>query len=63
MAIEDSGDGLRSAPRAGLSVIAVPNAAYPPTEDALALAAAVVHCLAEITPRLVASMAGDRPAP
>ncbi len=56
VAIEDSSNGLRSAAAAGLRVIAVPNAAYPPTEDALALANVVVHSLDEITPRLVLSV-------
>jgi HAD superfamily hydrolase (TIGR01509 family) len=55
VAIEDSSNGLRSAAAAGLSVIAVPNAAYPPAEDALALATVVVHSLDEITAELVAS--------
>jgi HAD superfamily hydrolase (TIGR01509 family) len=57
VAIEDSSNGLRSAASAGLGVIAVPNAAYPPAEDALALAGVVVHSLDEITPHLVASVA------
>ncbi|HET6921331.1 MAG TPA: HAD family phosphatase [Jiangellaceae bacterium] len=56
VAIEDSSNGLRSAAAAGLRVIAVPNAAYPPSEDALALANVVVHSLDEITPRLVLSV-------
>jgi HAD superfamily hydrolase (TIGR01509 family) len=56
VAIEDSSNGLRSAAAAGLRVIAVPNASYPPTEDALALANVVVHSLDEITPRLVLSV-------
>jgi HAD superfamily hydrolase (TIGR01509 family) len=55
-AIEDSSNGLRSAAAAGLMVIAVPNAAYPPAEDALALASVVVHSLDEITPESVASL-------
>jgi HAD superfamily hydrolase (TIGR01509 family) len=58
VAIEDSTNGLRSAARAGLAVIAVPNGAYPPADDALALAAAVVRSLDEISPELVASAAG-----
>ncbi len=53
VAIEDSSNGLRSAAAAGMAVIAVPNDHYPPDEDALALAAAVVHSLPEITPELV----------
>ena len=53
VAIEDSSNGLRSAVAAGMAVIAVPNEHYPPDEDALALAAAVVQTLPEITPELV----------
>ncbi|MDQ3887581.1 MAG: HAD-IA family hydrolase, partial [Actinomycetota bacterium] len=56
IAIEDSSNGLRSAARAGLGVLAVPNAAFPPSEDALALADVVVDSLNEITVELVASM-------
>jgi HAD superfamily hydrolase (TIGR01509 family) len=53
VAIEDSSNGLRSAAAAGMAVIAVPNEHYPPAEDALALAAACVQTLPEITPELV----------
>jgi HAD superfamily hydrolase (TIGR01509 family) len=56
VAIEDSSNGLRSAAAAGMAVIAVPNEHYPPSDDALALAAAVVHSLPEITPELVESL-------
>jgi HAD superfamily hydrolase (TIGR01509 family) len=56
IAIEDSSNGLRSAAAAGLGVLAVPHAAYPPSPDALALADVVVHSLDEITLELVASM-------
>jgi beta-phosphoglucomutase-like phosphatase (HAD superfamily) len=56
VAIEDSSNGLRSAAAAGLTVMAVPNAAYPPAEDVLALASVVVHSLDEITPESVASL-------
>ena len=53
VAIEDSSNGLRSAHAAGMAVIAVPNAHYPPDPDALALAAASVAVVGEITPDLV----------
>ncbi|MGH3889710.1 MAG: HAD family hydrolase [Pseudonocardiaceae bacterium] len=56
IAIEDSSNGLRSAATAGLGVLAVPHAAFPPSEDALALADVVVDSLDEITLELVASM-------
>jgi hypothetical protein len=43
-------------------VLAVPNAAYPPSEDALTLADVVVHSLDEITEELVESMGGEAQA-
>jgi HAD superfamily hydrolase (TIGR01509 family) len=54
-AIEDSGNGLRSAAAAGLAVIAVPNHDFPPAGDELALAAVVVRGLDELTPELVSA--------
>jgi HAD superfamily hydrolase (TIGR01509 family) len=53
VAVEDSSNGLRSAAAAGMAVIAVPNPHYPPDEDALALAAASVDVVGDITPELV----------
>ena len=41
-AIEDSSNGIRAAHAAGMRVLAIPNAHYPPAEDALTLAEAVV---------------------
>jgi phosphoglycolate phosphatase-like HAD superfamily hydrolase len=40
----------------GLAVIAVPNPHYPPSEDALALAADTVGVVGDITPELVESL-------
>ena len=57
MAIEDSSNGLRAAHAAGMPVVAAPNPHYPPGDDALALAAAVVDGVGEVTPELVASLA------
>ncbi|HET8594794.1 MAG TPA: HAD family phosphatase [Intrasporangium sp.] len=57
VAIEDSSNGLRSASRAGLHLIAVPRPEFPPAADALALADLVLHDLDEITPELVESLA------
>jgi HAD superfamily hydrolase (TIGR01509 family) len=48
-AVEDSHAGIRSAKAAGMRVVAIPNAAYPPDEEALALADAVVPSLDELT--------------
>ena len=53
VAIEDSSNGIRSAAAAGMKVIAVPHEAFPPADDALARAAAVVTSLDEVTPELV----------
>src|SRR5688572_3914655 len=52
-AIEDSSNGIRAAHAAGMRVIALPNAHYPPAPDALALAHAVVASPDELTPELV----------
>jgi HAD superfamily hydrolase (TIGR01509 family) len=53
VAIEDSSSGLRAADAAGMAVIAVPNPHYPPDPDALALAAASVAVVGDVTPELV----------
>ena len=53
VAIEDSSNGLRAAAAARMPVIAVPNPHYPPSGDALALAAATVPATGDITPALV----------
>ncbi|MDQ4118553.1 MAG: HAD family phosphatase [Actinomycetota bacterium] len=39
--VEDSSNGIRAAHAAGMTVVALPNAVYPPKPDALALAARV----------------------
>jgi HAD superfamily hydrolase (TIGR01509 family) len=53
VAIEDSSNGLRSAAAAGMKVIAVPNPHYAPAADALALAAAAVPVVGDVTPELI----------
>lgn len=63
VAIEDSSNGLRSAAAAGLAVLGMPNRAFPPVRDALALADAVVDSLDEITVQLVVSMGRERQGP
>jgi HAD superfamily hydrolase (TIGR01509 family) len=52
-AIEDSENGIRSAKAAGMRVIAIPNAHFPPGEETLALADVVLHSLDELVPELV----------
>ena len=48
-AVEDSHAGIRSAKAAGMRVVAIPNTSYPPDEEALELADAVVRSLDELT--------------
>jgi HAD superfamily hydrolase (TIGR01509 family) len=49
-AVEDSSNGIRSAHKAGMRVIAYPNPHFPPADDALALATWVIDDLDELTP-------------
>jgi HAD superfamily hydrolase (TIGR01509 family) len=49
-AVEDSHAGIRSAKAAGMRVIAIPNASYPPDEEALHLADVVLESLDQLTP-------------
>jgi HAD superfamily hydrolase (TIGR01509 family) len=58
VAIEDSSNGIRSAHAAGMAVIAVPNRDFPPEDDALKIADAVLNSLEELNPQLV----GDLPS-
>ena len=53
VAVEDSSNGLRSASAAGLIVVAVPHDAFPPADEALALAAVTLGSLDDLTPELV----------
>ena len=48
-AIEDSHAGIRSAHAAGMRVVAIPNASYPPGDDTLGLADVVLGSLDELT--------------
>jgi HAD superfamily hydrolase (TIGR01509 family) len=60
-AIEDSGNGIRSAHAAGMRVIAIPNPVYPPPHEALALATVVLRSISELSPDAVESDS-SRPA-
>jgi HAD superfamily hydrolase (TIGR01509 family) len=53
-AVEDSHNGIRSAKAAGMRVVAVPNPHFPPDDEALAQADAIVASVAELTPELLA---------
>jgi HAD superfamily hydrolase (TIGR01509 family) len=48
-AVEDSANGIRSGAAAGMRVVAIPNRAYPPAADALALAAVVLDDIAGLS--------------
>ena len=54
-AVEDSHAGIASAKAAGMRVIAIPNPAYPPGDEALAQADLVLASLAEFTPEAIQS--------
>jgi HAD superfamily hydrolase (TIGR01509 family) len=62
VAIEDSGNGIRSAGAAGMRLIAIPNPHFPPPDDVLAKADLVLDGLAELTTDAVES-ASSRRAP
>ena len=53
-AVEDSHNGIRSAKAAGMRVLAIPNASFPPDAEALELADLVLPSLRELTPEAVA---------
>jgi HAD superfamily hydrolase (TIGR01509 family) len=55
-AVEDSSNGLRAAAAAGLAVVAIPNPAYPPGKDALALANVVLSSVADLTGDIILSI-------
>ena len=52
-AVEDSHAGIRSAKSAGMRVIAIPNASYPPDDEALALADVTLESLDQLTPESI----------
>jgi HAD superfamily hydrolase (TIGR01509 family) len=52
-AVEDSHAGIRSAKSAGMRVVAIPNASYPPDDEALALADLTLESLDELTPERI----------
>lgn len=53
VAIEDSASGIRSAHAAGMHVVAIPNRAFPPPADVLALASIVLESIKELDPEVV----------
>jgi HAD superfamily hydrolase (TIGR01509 family) len=59
VAVEDSGNGISAAHAAGMAVIAFPNAFYPPADDTLALAAAVIGSLDEPDLKLLGQLTDE----
>lgn len=57
-AVEDSANGIRAAEAAGMRVIAVPNHAFPPDDEALANADVVLPSIEALDPEVVAAL-GD----
>jgi len=52
-AVEDSRNGILSAKATGMKVVAIPNRAFPPDGETLALADVVLDSLAELSPQAV----------
>jgi HAD superfamily hydrolase (TIGR01509 family) len=48
VAIEDSANGIRSAHAAGMHVVAIPNRAFPPPDDVLGIAGAVLESIEQL---------------
>ena len=55
-AVEDSGNGIRSASAAGARVVAIPRGEHHPDPETLGLADAVLRSITELTPELVAGL-------
>jgi HAD superfamily hydrolase (TIGR01509 family) len=55
-AVEDSTSGLQAAAAAGLAVIAIPNPAFPPSAEALALADVILAQIVDLVPAVVESL-------
>ena len=57
-AVEDSENGIRAAKTSGMKVVAIPNAHFPPGEDALAQADLVLGSLDELTIEAIEAASG-----
>ena len=62
-AVEDSGNGIRSARAAGMRVLTIPNHRYPPAPDALAEADVVLDALDQLTANVVRGVDGGAGPP
>jgi HAD superfamily hydrolase (TIGR01509 family) len=58
-AVEDSANGLRAAAAAGMSVIAIPNRAFPPEDEALAKADIILASIETLDTGVVAALGGQ----
>jgi HAD superfamily hydrolase (TIGR01509 family) len=59
-AVEDSSSGIKSAHGAGMRVVTIPNAAFPPPADVLALADVVLPSIAELRPESISGNDAER---
>jgi beta-phosphoglucomutase-like phosphatase (HAD superfamily) len=57
VAVEDSSNGLRAAAAAGMGVVAIPNRAFPPGPEALALADVVLESIEALDAAALTSIA------
>jgi len=62
-AIEDSASGLRSAHAAGTFVVAIPNRAFPPPDEVVALADVVLDSITELEPEILLGARRDSSRP
>lgn len=62
-AIEDSASGLRSAHAAGMFVVAIPNRAFPPPDEVVALADVVLDSITELEPEILLGARRDSSRP
>ena len=59
VAVEDSASGIRSAKAAGMGVIAIPNAHFPPPEDVLQQVDVRLESLAQLEPDVIERLSGS----
>jgi HAD superfamily hydrolase (TIGR01509 family) len=59
VAVEDSSNGLRAAAAAAMAVVAVPNVAFAPDRDALAVARVTLASIRDLDPDVVRRAAGE----
>jgi HAD superfamily hydrolase (TIGR01509 family) len=63
VAVEDSTNGVRAAVAAGMAVVVVPNPHYPPSAEAVALAAVEIGHVGELTMDTVRAAYAQAPTP